>query len=160
MVNEAGQTRVLSERGAPARVKSTNTRGTKYSMPAPQVGDPRPCTLVDTYRRVPAPKCGLSAHSASCTLSLSISLSSLLLCYLQVGRHARNLVLAEDQLIEAREKARKQGQSHSVDVFDQDYNNEQHFGRTGRKGHGYDINTSVGFGKRNPNDVRTRPKKR
>lgn len=77
-----------------------------------------------------------------------------------MGRHARNLVLAEDQLIEAREKARKQGQSHSVDVFDQDYNNEQHFGRTGRKGHGYDINTSVGFGKRNPNDVRTRPKKR
>jgi len=113
VVDEAGQTRVLSERGAPARVKSTNTRGTKYSIPAPQV-----------------------------------------------GRHARNLILAEDQLVEAREKARKQGQTRSVDVFDQDYNNEQHFGRTGRKGHGYDINTSVGFGKRNPNDVRTRPKKR
>lgn len=113
VVDEAGQTRVLSERGAPARVKSTNTRGTKYSLPAPQV-----------------------------------------------GRHARNLILAEDQLVEAREKARKQGQTRSVDVFDQDYNNEQHFGRTGRKGHGYDINTSVGFGKRNPNDVRTRPKKR
>ena len=101
-----------------------------------------------------APQCGLSAHSISFTLCRHP------LCHLQVGRHARNLVLAEDQLLEAREKARKQGQTHSVDVFDQDYNNEQHFGRTGRKGHGYDINTSVGFGKRNPNDVRTRPKKR
>ena len=77
-----------------------------------------------------------------------------------MGRHARNLVLAEDQLHEAQEKARKQGQSQDVDVFDQDYNNDQHFGRRGTKGHGYNINTTVGFGKRNPNDVRTRPKKR
>ena len=113
VVNEQGQTRVLSERGAPARVKSTNTRGTKYAMPAPQV-----------------------------------------------GRHAHNLILAEDQLDEAKERARKQGQRREMDPLHPDYSHEAHFGRSGRKGHGYAINTSVGYGKRNPNDVRSRPKKR
>jgi hypothetical protein len=68
VVNEAGQTRVLSERGAPARVKSTNTRGTKYSMPAPQVGDPcehTPSRCIHESRHHSA---GVSAHSISFTL--------------------------------------------------------------------------------------------
>ena len=78
----------------------------------------------------------------------------------QVGRHAHNLILAEDQLDEAKERARKQGQRREMDPLHPDYSHEAHFGRSGRKGHGYAINTSVGYGKRNPNDVRSRPKKR
>ena len=78
----------------------------------------------------------------------------------QVGRHAQNLILAEDQHAEAVEKKRRQGRKKGVDVFDADYDNDSHFGRAGKKGQAYGINTTVGVGKRNPNDVRTRPKKR
>ena len=98
---------------APARVRSTNVRGTKFAMPAPQS-----------------------------------------------GRHAKNLILAEDQLAEAREKARRQGKMKSFDVFDPDYDNEAHFGRTGKKGGARGGALQVGYGKRNPNDVRSRTKKR
>ena len=55
VVDEAGQTRVLSERGAPARVKSTNTRGTKYSIPAPQVGDISLHAPQEMHSRKPVP---------------------------------------------------------------------------------------------------------
>ena len=113
IVDAQGQTRVLPERGAPARVRSTNTRGTKYAMPMPLV-----------------------------------------------GRHAQNLILAEDQHAEALEKKRRQGRKKGVDVFDADYDNESHFGRAGKKGQAYGVRTTVGFGKGNPNDVRNRSKKR
>ena len=114
IVDAQGQTRVLPERGAPARVRSTNTRGTKFAMPMPQAG--------------------------------------------RAG--AQNLILAEDQHLEAVEKKRRQGRKKGVDVFDADYDNDSHFGRAGKKGQAYGINTTVGVGKRNPNDVRTRSKKR
>ena len=108
-----GHQRILPEGKAPARVRSTNVRGTKFAMPAPQS-----------------------------------------------GRHAKNLILAEDQLAEAREKARRQGKMKSFDVFDPDYDNEAHFGRTGKKGGARGGALQVGYGKRNPNDVRSRTKKR
>ena len=94
-------------------MRSTNVRGTKFAMPAPQS-----------------------------------------------GRHAKNLILAEDQLAEAREKARRQSKMKSFDVFDPDYDNEAHFGRTGKKGGARGGALQVGYGKRNPNDVRSRTKKR
>ena len=59
-----------------------------------------------------------------------------------------------------RRKKRRQGRKKGVDVFDADYDNDSHFGRAGKKGQAYGINTTVGYGKRNPNDVRTRAKKR
>ena len=108
-----GHQRIPPEGKAPARVRSTNVRGTKFAMPAPQS-----------------------------------------------GRHAKNLILAEDQLAEAREKARRQGKMKSFDVFDPDYDNEAHFGRTGKKGGARGGALQVGYGKRNPNDVRSRTKKR
>ena len=48
----------------------------------------------------------------------------------------------------------------SFDVFDPDYDNEAHFGRTGKKGGARGGALQVGYGKRNPNDVRSRTKKR
>lgn len=63
IIDQRGNERMLPERGAPARVRSTNIRGTKYPMPMPKT-----------------------------------------------GRHAQNLVLAEDQLAEAKEKAYRQGE--------------------------------------------------
>ena len=48
----------------------------------------------------------------------------------------------------------------SFDVFDPDYDNEAHFGRTGKKGGARGGALQVGNGKRNPNDVRSRTKKR
>ena len=113
VINAEGHQRILPEGKAPARVRSTNVRGTKFAMPAPQS-----------------------------------------------GRHAKNLILAEDQLAEAREKARRQGKMKSFDVFDPDYDNEAHFGRTGKKGGARGGALQVGYGKRNPNDVRSRTKKR
>ena len=113
VINADGHQRILPEGKAPARVRSTNVRGTKFAMPAPQS-----------------------------------------------GRHAKNLILAEDQLAEAREKARRQGKMKSFDVFDPDYDNEAHFGRTGKKGGARGGALQVGYGKRNPNDVRSRTKKR
>jgi len=107
-----GRMRLLPEAGAPARVRSTNVRGTKFSMPAPQV-----------------------------------------------GRHAKNLILAEDQLEEAKQKAHRQGKKKSANVFDADYNLDDHFGRRGKKGTPQTVNLKVGYGKRNPNDVRSRPKR-
>ncbi|KAL1529942.1 hypothetical protein AB1Y20_000870 [Prymnesium parvum] len=112
IVDHSGNTRLLPEAGAPARVRSTNIRGTKYSMPAPQT-----------------------------------------------GRKANNLLLAEDQMAEAAEKLRRQGKKKTVDVLDADYDFEAHFGRKGKKtgpgGHGL----TVGYGKKNVNDVRSRPKR-
>lgn len=112
IIDSHGNTRLLPERGAPARVRSTNIRGTKYAIPAPKA-----------------------------------------------GRHARNMILAEDQLAEAAEKARRQGKKKGVDVFDPDYDVDAHFGRSGKKGQPFGINVKVGYGKKNPNDVRSRPKR-
>ena len=112
IVRADGSTFLLPEAGAPARVRSTNTRGTKYPMPKPKA-----------------------------------------------GRHAQNLVLAEDQLQEAEEKLRRQGKKKGHDVFDPDYDVDAHFGRKGRKGAPSGVNVKVGYGKRNPNDVRSRPKR-
>ena len=53
-----------------------------------------------------------------------------------------------------------QGKMKSFDVFDPDYDNEAHFGRTGKKGGARGGALQVGYGKRNPNDVRSRTKKR
>jgi hypothetical protein len=63
---QRGGMRLLPEAGAPARVRSTNTRGTKFPMPKPQ-------------------------H----------------------GRHATNLILAEDQLDEANQKYHRQGKART-----------------------------------------------
>ena len=110
-----GTRRILPEQGAPARVRSTNTRGTKFPMPQPKA-----------------------------------------------GRHANNMILAEDQLDEAMSKHRRQRKNQrSVDaVFDADYNLDDHFGRSGKKGGGGGSGApKVGYGKRaNPNDVRSRPR--
>ena len=43
---------------------------------------------------------------------------------------------------------------------DPDYDNEAHFGRTGKKGGARGGALQIGYGKRNPNDVRSRTKKR
>ena len=112
IVDNRGNQRLLPEKGAPARVRSTNIRGTKYAMPMPKA-----------------------------------------------GRHANNLVLAEDQLLEAQEKSRKQGRKKGHDVFDPDYDVDAHFGRAGKKGAASRVNVKVGYGKKNPNDVRSRPKR-
>lgn len=77
----------------------------------------------------------------------------------KAGRHANNLVLAEDQLLEAQEKSRKQGRKKGHDVFDPDYDVDAHFGRAGKKGAASRVNVKVGYGKKNPNDVRSRPKR-
>jgi rRNA maturation endonuclease Nob1 len=112
VIDSYGNTRLLPERGAPARVRSTNVRGTKYAMPAPKS-----------------------------------------------GRHAVNLILAEDSLTEAAEKARRQGRRQGLNVFDPDYDVDAHFGRAGKKGAPAGVNLKVGYGKKNPNDVRSRPKR-
>mmetsp|Transcript_18907 Transcript_18907/g.48335 ORF Transcript_18907/g.48335 Transcript_18907/m.48335 type:complete len:482 (-) Transcript_18907:321-1766(-) len=117
VLNNRGQQRILPEQRAPARVRSTNVRGTKFPMPQPKS-----------------------------------------------GRHAHNLILAEDQLAEATEKARRQGKARVEDVFDPDYSLDDHFGRAGNKRGGRGPSTAgmpkVGYGKRaNPNDVRSRPKR-
>lgn len=112
VIDSAGNTRLLPERGAPARVRSTNVRGTKYAMPAPKS-----------------------------------------------GRHAVNLILAEDSLAEATEKARRQGRKKGLNVFDPDYDVDAHFGRAGKKGAPAGVSLKVGYGKKNPNDVRSRPKR-
>jgi hypothetical protein len=112
VIGSDGGTRLLPERGAPARVRSTNVRGTKYAMPAPKS-----------------------------------------------GRHAVNLILAEDSLAEAAEKARRQGRKKGLDVFDPDYDVDAHFGRAGKKGAPAGVSLKVGYGKKNPNDVRSRPKR-
>ena len=44
-------------------------------------------------------------------------------------------------------------------MFDPDYDIDSHFGRKGKKGSGIGNGLQVGYGKRNPNDVRTRPKR-
>jgi len=113
IIDVYGAQRILPERGAPARVRSTNIRGTKFPMPKPKT-----------------------------------------------GRHANNLILAEDSLAEATDKFRKQGKARVEDVFDQDYSLDDHFGRSGKKGGGSGGTPRVGYGKRaNPNDVRSRPKR-
>ena len=118
VVDDRGQQRLLPESKAPARVRSTNTRGTKFPLPMPVA-----------------------------------------------GRHAHNLILAEDQLAEAVDKARRQGKAKLEDVFDPDYSLEDHFGRAGSKRPVRNPNAGsampkVGYGKRvNPNDVRARPKR-
>ena len=118
VVDDRGQQRLLPESKAPARVRSTNTRGTKFPLPMPVA-----------------------------------------------GRHAHNLILAEDQLAEAVDKARRQGKAKMEDVFDPDYSLEDHFGRAGSKRPVRNPNAGsampkVGYGKRvNPNDVRARPKR-
>uniref|UniRef100_A0A7S3BW65 Nin one binding (NOB1) Zn-ribbon-like domain-containing protein n=1 Tax=Haptolina ericina TaxID=156174 RepID=A0A7S3BW65_9EUKA len=112
VVDSSGRQRLLPEGRAPARVRSTNVRGTKYPMPKPQV-----------------------------------------------GRNAKNLMLAEDQMAEAADKLRRQGKIKTVNVFDPDYDMDSHFGRKGKKGNGIGNALQVGFGKRNPNDVRSRPKR-
>lgn len=113
IVDQHGNTRTLPEGKAPARVRSTNIRGTKYTPPKPQT-----------------------------------------------GRRAQNLLLAEDQFAEAAEKARRQGKKKSVDVLDADYDFDAHFGRKGKKGSGQQGNgLKVGYGKKNVNDVRSRPKR-
>ena len=115
VIDAKGFRRVLPEAGAPARVRSTNTRGTKFPLPQPKA-----------------------------------------------GRHANNLILAEDQLDEAMSKHRRQRKNKGAfdHVFDQDYSLDDHFGRTGKKvGGGGSGSPRVGYGKRaNPNDVRSRPK--
>jgi len=114
VIDSHGAKRVLPESGAPARVRSTNTRGTKFPMPQPKS-----------------------------------------------GRHAQNIILAEDQLDEAKAKFAKQGKSRCNDVFDTDYSIDDHFGRAGKKGAYNGANApKVGYGKRaNPNDVRARPRR-
>jgi len=119
VLDQRGQQRILPEQKAPARVRSTNVRGTKFPLPAPKS-----------------------------------------------GRHAQNIILAEDQLAEAAEKARRQGKARVNDVFDPDYSLDDHFGRVGNKRGGGRPNPAgagmptVGYGKRaNPNDVRSRPKR-
>jgi len=113
IIDSRGAQRILPERGAPARVRSTNIRGTKFPMPKPKT-----------------------------------------------GRHANNMILAEDSLAEATDKFRKQGKARVEDVFDLDYSLDDHFGRSGKKGSGSGGTPRVGYGKRaNPNDVRSRPKR-
>lgn len=116
IVDSRGATRLLPEAKAPARVRSTNTRGTKFPMPMPKS-----------------------------------------------GRHAHNLILAEDQLAEAADKAKRQGKARADDVFDPDYSLDDHFGRVGRRKGGAPTDGGmprVGYGKRaNPNDVRARPRR-
>ena len=57
-------------------------------------------------------------------------------------------------------QVRRQGKKKTTDVFDPDYDMNAHFGRKGKKGGGGgDQGLKVGFGKRNPNDVRSRPKR-
>ena len=117
VLNQHGHQRILPEQRAPARVRSTNVRGTKFPLPMPKT-----------------------------------------------GRHAQNLILAEDQLAEATEKARRQGKAKMEDVFDPDYSLDDHFGRKGKQsGRGPAAAAGmpkVGYGKRaNPNDVRSRPKR-
>ena len=113
VVDSRGSQRILPEERAPARVRSTNVRGTKFPMPMPKA-----------------------------------------------GRHANNMILAEDQLAEAADKARRQGKARVADVFDPDYSLDDHFGRSGKKSGGGNGMPKVGYGKRaNPNDVRSRPKR-
>ena len=113
VLDARGFRRVLPESGAPARVRSTNTRGTKFPMPMP------------------------------------IS-----------GRKANNIIVAEDQLQEAKDKFNKQGKARTENVFDPDYSLDDHFGRSGKKGGGGSGAPTVGYGKRvNPNDVRGRPRR-
>ena len=75
------------------------------------------------------------------------------------------MILAEDQLAEEAEKLRRQGKKKVQDVFDPDYDPDAHFGRKGGRSarggapaHGAS-GLRVGYGKRNPNDVRSRPKR-
>ena len=70
IVDSRGAARLLPEAKAPARVRSTNTRGTKFPMPMPKS-----------------------------------------------GRHAHNLILAEDQLAEAADKAKRQGKARAGKPF-------------------------------------------
>ena len=54
---------------------------------------------------------------------------------------------------------RRQGRKKGIDVFDPDYDVEAHFGRAGKKGVANHISVKVGHGKKNVNDVRSRPKR-
>lgn len=80
------------------------------------------------------------------------------------GRNAGNLITAEDALAEARWKHVRNGgmRSQSSDVFDSAYDFDAHFGRAGKqtKGRGAGREPIAGVGRKNPNDVRSRPKKR
>ena len=78
---------------------------------------------------------------------------------MQAGRRAKNLILSEDQLAEAAERERRQGKKKAFDIFDPDYDMDAHFGRAGKKGAPISRGVTVGYGKRNPNDVRSRPKR-
>ena len=113
VLDARGSRRILPESGAPARVRSTNIRGTKFPMPQPKS-----------------------------------------------GRHAQNMIIAEDQLEEAQAKFVRQGKARVDNVFDPDYSLDDHFGRSGKKGAGGSGAPKVGYGKRaNPNDVRARPRR-
>ena len=113
VIDSRGARRVLPETGAPARVRSTNVRGSKFPLPQPKS-----------------------------------------------GRHAKNMILAEDQLEEAQAKFHRQGKARVENVFDPDYSLDDHFGRVGKRGGGGGGAPTVGYGKRvNPNDVRARPRR-
>mmetsp|Transcript_23516 Transcript_23516/g.63731 ORF Transcript_23516/g.63731 Transcript_23516/m.63731 type:complete len:504 (+) Transcript_23516:21-1532(+) len=79
------------------------------------------------------------------------------------GRNAGNVITAEDQLAEARWKHIRNGGARkpSGDVFDPNYDFDAHFGRAGKQPKGKaGREPTVGMGRKNPNDVRSRPKKR
>jgi len=80
------------------------------------------------------------------------------------GRNAGNLITAEDALAEARWKHVRNGgaRTQGSDVFDSGYDFDAHFGRAGKqtKGRGAGREPIAGVGRKNPNDVRSRPKKR
>lgn len=62
-------------------------------------------------------------------------------------------------MAEAAEKLRRQGKKKVVDVLDAEYDFEAHFGRKGKKGGPNGHGLAVGYGKKNVNDVRSRPKR-
>lgn len=56
---------------------------------------------------------------------------------------------------------RNGGARKSTDVFDPNYDFDAHFGRSGKQAKGRaGKEPTVGHGRKNPNDVRSRPKKR
>lgn len=80
------------------------------------------------------------------------------------GRNAGNVITAEDALVEAKWKHIRNGgaRTQSSDVFEAGYDFDAHFGRAGKqtKGRGAGREPIAGNGRKNPNDVRSRPKKR
>mmetsp|Transcript_30836 Transcript_30836/g.77098 ORF Transcript_30836/g.77098 Transcript_30836/m.77098 type:complete len:484 (+) Transcript_30836:49-1500(+) len=79
------------------------------------------------------------------------------------GRNRQNIITAEDALAEAKWKHIRNGgkAKQSADVFDSGYDFDAHFGRSGKIATGRAGRVPVaGAGRKNPNDVRTRTKKR